>query len=91
MKLLSLLLVVLIGCATTGGRVSIGVAGAGTAGVFVNAIRGLSCDEEDTGCRDNVRTTGIVLGSIAVAGLVSAFVFELHHAVSRKNGDDARP
>lgn len=66
-----------LGCATTGGRVGVGVAGVAAGAVVVNSVRALGCDDEDSGCRDDVRTAGFVLAGVSVAALITAIVFEV--------------
>jgi hypothetical protein len=66
----------MLGCGTTGGRVSTGLAGVATAAVVANQFRLLGCDDGDAECRHSVRTTGFVLGGIAVGALIAAIVLE---------------
>jgi hypothetical protein len=69
-------LATLLGCATTGGRVAVSVAGAAATGAVVNQFRLLGCDDDDRECRHDVRTAGFVLVGIAAAALITAIVFE---------------
>jgi hypothetical protein len=80
MKLTSLVMALsLLGCATTGGKVSAGVAGLAFGGAIVQEGRLLSCDEDgSSACADRVRNTGIVLLAVAAAAVIAAVVFESH-------------
>jgi hypothetical protein len=78
MKLASLVLATsLLGCATTGGRVSAGVAGITGTALVLNSFRVLGCEDEDKPCQDRIRNEGLVLAGVTAAAVIAAIIFEI--------------
>lgn len=66
----------LLGCATTGGRISIGVSAVTATAAVAQEFRFLGCEDDDQACRDHVRNTGLVILGISAAALITAIIFE---------------